>query len=423
MTPDRKMAKARTELLMDQPFFGALALRMELKPADTETMTVDAKTLYYNPDWVAKQTKQELTGAVAHNVMHVVFQHMLRRHNRDQDTWDNACDVVVNDVLRESGFVIPEGTMDHPIPHLKGKSAEEVYQWLKEQEGDEGKGDGDGDGQGQGQGQGQGGQGDGSGDQDDNQDGDGDGDGDGNGNGGGSGPDWGNAKDGGGNGQTNKELEQEIKMDVAAAAQAAKKAGKLPGSLQELVKDLLEPQVDWRTILWPFMTDLNEAEYSWHRPNRAYISEDEYFPSMHSEGMGVVIVAVDTSGSMSDLELRHAWSEIVDVCESVNPRQLILIQADSRVRSVEEIEVDNARNTEFVARGRGGTSVKPTFDYINENFHEVDAMIYISDMEIYDGFPDPAPDYPTLWVSTRKEFTEPPFGITTWMDINLYGRR
>jgi len=48
-----KLTRARATLILDQPFFGALALRLHLvEDENTKTMSVDGKTIRYNPDFV-----------------------------------------------------------------------------------------------------------------------------------------------------------------------------------------------------------------------------------------------------------------------------------------------------------------------------------------------------------------------------------
>lgn len=378
----RKLTSARSNLLLDSPFFGSLALRMQLVESDkTETMAVDAKHMYYNADWVNSLSKHELIGVMAHNVMHKVYLHMMRRNERDQKTWDDACDIVVNEGLKNEGFVLPPGTRTDD--EYSNSTAEDIYRKIYVEEDKQ-------DGQGQ------------NGDDD-------------------GGPSWGNVLDGGGaDDQTQAEMEQEVKAEVAAAAQAAKQAGKLPAHLQHLVDELLEPQMDWRELLWPFMTNLNEAEYSWKRPNRAYISEDEYFPSMISEGLGKIVFAIDTSASMHNEEVAQCWSEIVDVCETCRPSEIIVIQADTRVASVESFSYDEAANKEFNVRGRGGTRFTPTFEYVNEHYPDAECVVYLSDMECYD-YPE-KPDYPTMFISTRKNYEAPPFGEHAYMETSITGR-
>lgn len=384
-----RISAARTKLLLSQPFYGTIMLQ-RLTPVEDEKcngLEVDANHLYYNPKWVAEQSKAELVGALAHCALHVVLTHMVRRNGRDQATWDNASDIAVNHLLKgHDGLLVPEGTMEDDDGRFADQSVEYIYNQLKEDQ-----------------------------EQDPDKNGNGDGSG---------GPSWGGVRDGNGDSSSqvsDDQLAQEIALDVATAAQAAKSVGKLPAGLESLLEEILEPAVDWRDVLWPFVTERCNEEYSWNRPHRAYISEDEYFPSMYNEGIGKLVVCIDTSGSMSDKEISHCWSEIVTICEEVRPKKLILMQADAIVQSVEDIDVDAARDTEFRARGRGGTRVEPTFNRIAEDpdLHNPDAMIYLTDMGIF-SYDCEEPEYPVLWISTVKEYENPPFGEVTYMDVERF---
>jgi predicted metal-dependent peptidase len=80
------------------------------------------------------------------------------------------------------------------------------------------------------------------------------------------------------------------------------------------------------------------------------------------------------------------------------------VQRYERGELIEEIKVG----------GRGGTLVTPVFKYIEENELEVDSMIYLSDLEVWD-YPEQAPHYPTLWVSSWDQAKPAPFGETTYL--------
>src|SRR5690242_12336593 len=149
-----KIVSARTTLLVSNGFFGFLALQMRLVEATEvgghpiDTMAVDGKNLYYNPDWTLKLSSRECEGVVCHEVMHCALSHFDRRQNRDPMIWNIAGDFVINGDLRDSGFILP-GTplpFDQLVnpksqsqkgiylydPKLKGMSTEAIYDKLME---------------------------------------------------------------------------------------------------------------------------------------------------------------------------------------------------------------------------------------------------------------------------------------------------
>jgi predicted metal-dependent peptidase len=83
-TAIERITKQRAQLILSQPFFGTLALRLRpVERHDIQTMAVDGKHLFYNPAFVDSFTDEELRGVIAHEVMHCVHHHMTRRGSRD----------------------------------------------------------------------------------------------------------------------------------------------------------------------------------------------------------------------------------------------------------------------------------------------------------------------------------------------------
>jgi predicted Zn-dependent protease len=85
MTIDPRITKQRTELVLSQPFFGALALRLQvLEDPSTETFWVDGVCLGYNPGYLASLNDLEVRGVLAHEVLHVANGHCWRMGARSR---------------------------------------------------------------------------------------------------------------------------------------------------------------------------------------------------------------------------------------------------------------------------------------------------------------------------------------------------
>jgi predicted metal-dependent peptidase len=359
------MIKARSKLLMDQPFFGALALKLKLvpvlDPAVVDTAAVDGRNMFYHPPFVNGLQKAALEGLVAHEVMHCVFNHMSRRAHRDNQTWNIACDYTINSHLLDNGFVLPDGGIIDTDKKYVGWNAEAIYSDLTKNGEPPPP------------------------------------------------PTWGLVMD------CTDPSAQQVEWDIAvrAAATTAKQAGKMPGNIAGLIEELLEPVVDWRSILWQFASSLDRSEFNWGRPNRAYISEDLYLPSLRNETLGPLVIAIDTSGSVDQECLKQFWAEIVDIARHQRPEKLVVIQCDSKVHHVEDIDIETAGNESFKIHGRGGTDFAPAVNYAREHFPDAEALIYLTDMECHN-YGDP-PDYPVIWMSTEKQWADPPFGEVYYM--------
>lgn len=363
------LIKARSELIAKQPFFGTLALRLKLVRVDdpqvVDTAAVDGRNFFYHPPFIEKLTKMECVGLVAHEVLHCVFGHMQRRNGRQPRRWNVAADYAINTHLLEENFILPQGGLIDKEGKYKDWPAEAIYNDLPEDP---------------------------------------------------EPPPWGLVFDPAGGQDTAIETEWEIATRVAA--HVAKQAGLMPGGLEKVLGELFEPVVDWKSVLWPFVSNITDTDYSWSRPNRAYISEDLYMPSMRDETLGALAFCIDTSGSHSDKAVTQCWSEIISVARNQKPSKLYVIQCDAEVQSCEEIDYENVDSFQPTVKGRGGTVFGPAFAHIAEHCKDVEAIIFLSDMEV--GFSDIVPpDVPTLWISTEKEWAQPPFGDVIYMPVEI----
>ena len=123
----RKLTAARTRLILDKPFLGALVLRLPLKESRAPwcpTTATDARTLYYNPDFIAPLNISQVQFVLAHDALHCGLSHFARREHRDQHRWDVACDHAVNQLLKEDKLEPPLGSLDND--DYAGMTAEEI---------------------------------------------------------------------------------------------------------------------------------------------------------------------------------------------------------------------------------------------------------------------------------------------------------
>ena len=383
MNAQSKMTAARTSLVLEQPFFGtlALSLKMECDPS-TDTAWVNGRSLGYNPTFVDSLTHDKLTALIAHEVMHCAMGHPWRRDARDAKQWNIACDKAINADLSESGFTLPEGAL-YPDSSERGKSAEWHYARVQESEEDS-------NGQGQGQGNTpQQGQGPGTGDP------------------------LGEVRDAPTGTDTDGEpapSEQEWKQRAASALQQAKMQGNMPGGLARSVQQALKPRIDVRSLLLRFFSERSTGDYSWTRPNSRYLSQGLYLPALESKALGEIAIMVDTSGSVNEVSLSYARSIVESVIDECSPAAVTVYYFDSEVASIDRFERGDSLT--WKPQGGGGTSFIPALEAIELDGQAVCAVC-ITDL---DGtFPDNAPLLPVLWLST-DESNIAPFGETVYVD-------
>ena len=392
MTEAMRVLAARTALVLHQPFFGALALKLQLveDPA-CKTLWTDGRSLGFNPSFVATLSQAELVGGVGHEVMHCAMGHPWRRGGREMRRWNEACDLALNPILQRAGFTLPKGALIDP--QFDGKSAEWVHDRLPNQDGGEqegGQGGKGNDQQGSGSQAAQPGQDDQSGGQD----------------AGGGRPDSsgiGEVRDAPADGAEDGTTEGDWQQAVQQAAQAAKKRGSLPGGLERFVKEAVAPRVDWRSALWRFVQERAQADYSWNMPNVRYIPAGLYLPSLRSDEMGELVWGFDTSGSVDEVLIGQWRNEIQAVVEDLKPRRVHVIYCDAKVHRVDTFERGDP--IELRPLGGGGTSFVPVFEKLEELGIEPACLVYLTDLE--GSFPKEAPPYPVLWATTQPELAVP----------------
>ena len=355
MTTAEKISKAKVQLILKQPFFASLALPMDYIPdTSIETACTNGKVIKYNPDFIDSLTPEQVKGVLAHEVLHVAFFHHTRRGNRDPKGWNVAADYAINPMLKESGFVLPAGIL--LSAKYTGKTAEKIYSLLPEEERKEGGG-------------------------------------------------FGEVED---TPQKNDPQGEEamIKTAMIRAAMIAKRQGKLPDCIDRMIKEILQPKINWREVLARFLSEIVRTDYTWKKPSSRYLHTGIYLPSLESEEPGKIILMVDTSGSIDGELINQFAGEAQEIAQSFNTGFQILY-VDTAVQGVQDIEPDEPVRLD--PKGGGGTNFRPGFEYITENDLQPKAVIYLTDGACH-SFPA-YPDYPVLWAQFGDyPFFSPPFG-------------
>ena len=381
----KSLAACRARLVLGRDaksaFFATLALRL-VPEVDWScgTMATDGRVLAYCPEFVAGLAPDELLGVLVHEVMHNALAHPCRRGSRDPETWNLACDLAVNPLLLEAGFALPAGRVvpgEGQQAHLPtGKSAEEYYALL-------GAPNPGSDGPSQ--------PSDSSTPTKETSDDPGG---------------CGGVRDLGAGPSESRERESEWQAAVAQAEQAAKGRGDLPGGLHRAVAGVLRPAADWRAELREFLSSHAKNDYSWTRPNRRFVARGLYLPGLHSEELGSVVIAVDTSGSIGEAELNAFASEANAILEAFDCTATVLYH-DAAVTGVQEWRsTDGPLVLDPV--GGGGTSHRCVFEWLAKSDEAFACVICLTDLETR--FPDEVPDVPVLWAVLGDSARQPPFG-------------
>jgi predicted metal-dependent peptidase len=131
-----------------------------------------------------------------------------------------------------------------------------------------------------------------------------------------------------------------------------------------------------------------------------------YLPSVERRGLGEIVIAVDTSGSIGKLELEQFAGEVSAISEEAQPEAIHVLYCDAAVQSTQEFTASEPVRLE--PRGGGGTDFRPAFEWVEKNDIAPVCLIYLTDLCCH-SFPE-APEYPVLWVTDSRKTA--PFGET-----------
>lgn len=95
--------------------------------------------------------------------------------------------------------------------------------------------------------------------------------------------------------------------------------GVLPAFVQRMLKELVKPQIDWRTILDEFVQE-EINDYSFSPPDRRFDDSSFFLPDFNEkdEIAKDILFMIDTSASMSDEMITAAYSEIKGAIDQFN---------------------------------------------------------------------------------------------------------
>lgn len=397
-----RLITARIGLLLRHSFFGNLATRLQLVNADEwcGTAATDGLKFYYNSRFIMMLKPKEVEFLVGHEVLHVVYDHMGRRNERDPQIWNIADDYAVNADLKKHQV----GQFITTVPCLydkkyEGKAAEEIYDDLMKNvqkisiddlldqmlddhmDGDEGEGDEDGDGDKEGKARG---------------------------------------KRPKMSDEEKERVRQEVKQAILNAAQSAE-AGSLPAGVARMIKQFTNPVMPWRELIQTNLTSAIRTDYSWMRPSRRGWHMDAVMPGMTPGEEIDVDVAIDMSGSISTKQAQSFLGEIAGMMESFDGYKVHVFCFDTEIYNPQDFTSENMDTVDgYEPQGGGGTDFMAIFDYLKEQGRVPKRLIVFTD-----GYPCGSwgdPDYcDTTWIIHGDPEPNPPFGTYAIYDDHKKG--
>ena len=364
-------------------FAGILACGKVEVTTDVPTACTDGWNVKYNPEFIEQNmaTDPELRLLVLHEAMHKAYRHMTvwkyldkLNHKLTNIAMDHFVNLSLTDTDAGNGFLQMPKAGIHPNPKDRGWNVLQIYTDLESEDEDEG-GDGppgldehDFDGP----------------------------------------PD--------GDSPSDQEIEDEIGRAIRQGEMIRKQRSKGgAGGSDGMFGDLLAPKVDWRKALRDFITETcaGRDESSWAKPNRRFLSDDVYMPSMVGTTLNELVVGFDTSGSVfGGSEMTRFVSEITTIIEQVKPSKIHVIYWDTAVAGHQTFEDGQFAVQNLKPKGGGGTDGAVLFDYLRKKRITPDAIVQFTDGYVGDWGKT---DVPTLWAITTS--ITAPFGTTISLEV------
>lgn len=370
---DEKISQAKSKLLIDYPYFGTIASKLELiLNDDIQAFKSNGIKLEYSSDFLEGLELSELEFVLANGAMHASLAHESRKNGRSGWLWQLATDYAVNDMLVQNGMDRPLEA--HYSKRFSGLYAEEIYAELKDDIlRDELEYEAD--------------------DIDDVQ------------------PNENNdnpqSKE---QSQESEQIQQDDLVQEQLFEEFSKSilekeeaSGELPQSIERFFKLEKFGKIDWRNELKAALDRYHKDDYTLMPPNKKFLHMGIYLPSTTSQRFQLV-VAVDSSGSVDEELLGEFLSELNFLMGSVQNYQIDLLVCDDKIHFHKTFYSGDSLECEV--KGSGGTDFRPVFDFIDRELKDTKLLLYFTDIE--GTFPIERPSYDVKWISPKIE--EIPFG-------------
>ena len=376
--------KLMVNFLLTEPFFASIMRlirkkRVTDKSIPTAGVCVEGGgfTMYWNPNFIAKLTKEQFFGLLKHECYHLIFKHVTTRKQDPFLMWNIATDLAINSHLHN----LPEGGLipgdPGPFQHLpKGMSAEWYLANLPKVKKDKKEGEIQ-DQNGEQNSEGKSGQpGEPSQDLPDTLD------------------------DHSGWAQCSQEVrdiaKERLKEIIKSAGEDCAKNnswGSVSQETRKKIMKILESKIDWKKVLRYFVKASQKANRSSSikRINRRYAY---IHPGRKANRVARVAVSIDQSGSVDDGMLSKFFAELNKLAEIA---EFVVVPFDTRV---DEKLIWTWKKGKKVSVDRvmcGGTDFDAPTEYVNGK--DFDGHIILTDMCA----PKPRPSKcQRMWMTTPE---------------------
>ncbi len=361
---NEKITKAKTKLMLENPYFGSLVTSIELRVNNNiASFRPLGDVLEYNDEYLEVLDINEVSTILANAAMHQALFHSTRGKDKVSSVWNLASDYAINDLLVDNGFMLPP--MANYASRFKMLYAEQIYQILLNeldlQDNDETL---------------------------DEQE-----------------------------KQSEEMEEQDLHEDAFEELLAQEeyellleqlnvkleKHGDLPKGIERFIESKKEPQISWRDELYRYVNAHAKSDYRMFPPSKKHLYRGIALPSIYGEELKIV-VAIDTSASIDDELLKTFLAELYEIMQIFTHYVIELIECDATIQNIQRLTPQEP--LEPMLKGGGGTDFRPVFEYVENMNEDFKFLIYFTDGK--GTFPKYEPLIDVLWVVNER--CDVPFG-------------
>ncbi len=364
-----KITKAKSRLMMENPYFGTLVSGLQMRiNNDIAAVSPQGDLLEYNDEYLEVLNIEEVMSILANAAMHQALFHADRGQGRVGSLWHLASDYAINALLVENGFSLP------PLANYSSRFerlyAEEIYSTLLgEQER----------------------------------------------------PDLETTQE-----QTSEVSssndepffeslidQEEYEMLLEQLEVKMAKQGELPKGIERFVKLTYNTQIAWRDELYRYVNTHAKSDYRMFPSSKKHLYRGIALPSIYGEELKIA-VAIDTSASIEEALLEYFLSELYEIMQIFSNYRIELIECDATIQNIQSLTPLEPFTPQL--KGGGGTDFRPVFDYLETLHGEFKFLIYFTDAEGV--FPSYLPTIDTLWViPEHSQEVTIPFGEVLYIKI------
>lgn len=367
-----RLSHVKIKLLTEHPFFGHFLLNTELIEEITiPTAATNGINIYYNKSFFDQLNDSQLKAVLIHEILHIIYSHCnrKRRGTRDIKKYNIAADYAINWEITEMGDY-----SDIKLPHdilinnnlfkvyvdkkYRNMYIEQIYDLLPDSKLD-------------------------------------------------------NNFDVHIDMVLDEDATNEIKDRILSAYNMLDDIGKIPVGIKRLVNEIKPSKVLWSKVFYRYIGNiLIREDYSYVQPNRRFIGQELYLPSLLSHKLGKIGFFVDCSGSISDADINTFTSELRKVATLVS--EIVVSSWDTKIHTWETIHNMNNLEKAIKFRGGGGTDVGCVFNEIKKRREHFDLVIVLTDGEYGKLPPKNSIKYPIIFVMTKN--IKPEWGVSIYMN-------